>query len=428
LKVFGIKGENMRVGIFSDTYRPQVNGVVSSILTLEKELRKKGHKVYIITTTDPDAPTVEPNVLRIPSVEFKPLPQYRLGMLYSSKIIKKIKRLELDIIHSQTEWGVGTFARFAAINLEIPLVHTYHTLYEYYTHYVTRGHFTVPAKKLAAAISKFYCEKCNALIVPTRKVEDILYSYDVDKDMNIIPTGIELDKFYRENYTDEEIRFMRENFGIKDTDFLCVYIGRIAKEKSIDVLIDMFSKITDETYKFMIVGRGPVIEDLKEQAEKLGINDRVIFTGEVPHDKVPVYYQMGDVFLNASISETQGLTFVEAMAAKTPVNARYDLNLEDLLVKNEAGLVYKDEEEFINNIKLLKENKEFREKIIENAYNVSQDFTAEKFGDRVEAVYKKTIEEYDSRESFTIFRGEKFLQQIRRWTSLKSSGRSPWSK
>ena len=418
----------MRVGIFSDTYRPQVNGVVSSILTLEKELRKKGHKVYIITTTDPDAPTVEPNVLRIPSVEFKPLPQYRLGMLYSSKIIKKIKRLELDIIHSQTEWGVGTFARFAAINLEIPLVHTYHTLYEYYTHYVTRGHFTVPAKKLAAAISKFYCEKCNALIVPTRKVEDILYSYDVDKNMNIIPTGIELDKFYRENYTDEEIRFMRENFGIKDTDFLCVYIGRIAKEKSIDVLIDMFSKITDETYKFMIVGRGPVIEDLKEQAEKLGINDRVIFTGEVPHDKVPVYYQMGDVFLNASISETQGLTFVEAMAAKTPVNARYDLNLEDLLVKNEAGLVYKDEEEFINNIKLLKENKEFREKIIENAYNVSQDFTAEKFGDRVEAVYKKTIEEYDSRESFTIFRGEKYIQQIRRWASIKSSGRSPWSK
>ena len=395
---------------------------------MEKELRKKGHKVYIITTTDPDAPTVEPNVLRIPSVEFKPLPQYRLGMLYSSKIIKKIKRLELDIIHSQTEWGVGTFARFAAINLEIPLVHTYHTLYEYYTHYVTRGHFTVPAKKLAAAISKFYCEKCNALIVPTRKVEDILYSYDVDKDMNIIPTGIELDKFYRENYTDEEIRFMRENFGIKDTDFLCVYIGRIAKEKSIDVLIDMFSKITDETYKFMIVGRGPVIEDLKEQAEKLGINDRVIFTGEVPHDKVPVYYQMGDVFLNASISETQGLTFVEAMAAKTPVNARYDLNLEDLLVKNEAGLVYKDEEEFINNIKLLKENKEFREKIIENAYNVSQDFTAEKFGDRVEAVYKKTIEEYDSRESFTIFRGKKYIQQIRRWASIKSSGRSPWSK
>ena len=418
----------MRIGIFTDTYRPQVNGVVSSIMTLEKELRKQGHKVYVITTTDPDAPQVEPNVLRLPSMEFKPLPQYRLGMIYSAKIIKKIKRLELDIIHSQTEWGVGTFARFAAINLEIPLVHTYHTLYEYYTHYIFGSRFVKAGKKIAAAISKFYCEKCNALIVPTRKVEDILYSYGVDKTMNIIPTGLELDKFYRGNYSDEDLEFMRESFGIDESDFLCVYIGRIAEEKSIDLLIDMFSKIKDEKFKFMIVGRGRILDDLKKQAENLGISDRVIFTGEVPHDKVAAYYQMGDVFLNASVSETQGLTFVEAMAAKTPVVARYDLNLEDLLVKNEAGLVYRNEKEFIDSIMLLKENKEFREKIIKNAFAASQDYTAQKFGERVEAVYKKTIEEYDSRESFTIFRGEKFLQQIRRWTSLKSSGRSPWSK
>lgn len=418
----------MRVGIFTDTYRPQVNGVVSSISTLERELRKKGHKVYIVTTTDPDAPEVEPNVLRIPSMEFKPLPQYRLGLLYSPKIIKKINKLNLDIIHSQTEWGVGTFARFAAVNLGIPLVHTYHTLYEYYTHYITKGHFTVPAKKIAAGISKFYCEKCDALIVPTRKVEDILYSYDVDKVMNIIPTGLDLDRFYRENYTDEEINFMRESFGVEDDEFLCVYIGRIAQEKSIDVLIDMFSKIEDEKFKFMIVGRGPITDDLKKQAENLGISDRVIFAGEVPHDKVAIYYQMGDVFLNASVSETQGLTFVEAMAAETPVNARFDLNLEDLLVKNEAGLVYRNEEEFVNNIMLLKNDKEFRDKIVENAFNVSQDYTAEKFGERVEAVYKKTIEEYDVNESFTIFRGEKFIQQIRRWASPKSSKRSPWSK
>ena len=231
-----------------------------------------------------------------------------------------------------------------------------------------------------------------------------------------------------ELYTDEEINFMRESFGVEDDEFLCVYIGRIAQEKSIDVLIDMFSKIEDKKFKFMIVGRGPVTDDLKKQAENLGIADRVIFAGEVPHDKVAIYYQMGDVFLNASVSETQGLTFVEAMAAETPVNARFDLNLEDLLVKNEAGLVYRNEEEFVNNIMLLKNDKEFRDKIVENAFNVSQDYTAEKFGERVEAVYKKTIEEYDVNESFTIFRGEKYIQQIRRWASIKSSGRSPWSK
>ena len=359
----------MRVGIFTDTYRPQINGVVSSITTLERELRKLGHKVYIITTTDPDVPDVEPNVLRIPSMEFKPAPQYRLGLVYSSKIIRKIKKLELDIIHSQTEWGVGTFARFAASKLEIPLVHTYHTLYEYYTHYIFRGHMLSQAKKVAAVISKFYCEKCDSLIVPTRKVEEILYSYDVDKSMNIIPTGLDIEKFYRENYSDEDRKFVRESFGVESEDFLCVYVGRVAEEKSIDVLIDMFSKIKAPSYKFMIVGKsyGSMENNLKEQVEKLGISDRVIFVGEIPHDKVPIYYQIGDIFLNASISETQGLTFIEAMAAKTPVNARYDLNLEDLLVKNEAGLVYKTEEEFVENIKKLKENKKLKEKIIENA-------------------------------------------------------------
>ena len=420
----------MRVGIFTDTYRPQINGVVSSITTLERELRKLGHKVYIITTTDPDVPDVEPNVLRIPSMEFKPAPQYRLGLVYSSKIIRKIKKLELDIIHSQTEWGVGTFARFAASKLEIPLVHTYHTLYEYYTHYIFRGHMLSQAKKVAAVISKFYCEKCDSLIVPTRKVEEILYSYDVDKSMNIIPTGLDIEKFYRENYSDEDRKFVRESFGVESEDFLCVYVGRVAEEKSIDVLIDMFSKIKAPSYKFMIVGKsyGSMENNLKEQVEKLGISDRVIFVGEIPHDKVPIYYQIGDIFLNASISETQGLTFIEAMAAKTPVNARYDLNLEDLLVKNEAGLVYKTEEDFIENIKKLKENKKLKEKIIENAFNVSQYYTSKKFGEKVEALYKKTLEEYDKNESFTIFRGEKYIQQIRRWASFKSSKRSPWRK
>lgn len=420
----------MRVGIFTDTYKPQVNGVVSSITTLERELRRLGHKVYIITTTDPDAPEVEPNVLRIPSVEFKPAPQYRLGLVYSSKIIKKIKKLDLDILHSQTEWGVGTFARFAASKLEIPLVHTYHTLYEYYTHYIFKGHMVAQAKKIAAAISKFYCEKCDSLIVPTRKVEEILYSYDVDKEMNIIPTGLDISKFYRKNYSEEDRIFVRESFGVEDTDFLCVYVGRVAEEKSIDVLIEMFSKIEDPGYKFMIVGKsyGDVEEKLKEQAHSLGIQDKIIFVGEIPHEKVAIYYQIGDVFLNASISETQGLTFVEAMAAETPVNARYDLNLEDLIVKNNAGLVYRDTEEFIENIKKLKEDEEFKKRIIKNAFNVSQDYTAEKFGERVEELYKKTIEEYDRHESFTIFRGEKYIQQIRRWTSLKPSKRSPWSK
>lgn len=420
----------MRIGIFTDTYKPQVNGVVSSINTLERELRELGHKVYIITTTDPEVLTVEPNVLRIPSMEFKPAPQYRLGLVYSIKLIKQIEKLNLDIMHSQTEFGVGTFARFASKQLRIPLVHTYHTLYEYYTHYIFKGHLVNQGKKIAEVISKFYCEKCDALIVPTRKVEDILYSYGVEKQMNVIPTGLDISKFYRTCYTDEERKLIREKFGIKQDDFLCVYVGRVAQEKSIDVIIDMFAKINDPKCKLMIVGRsyGDVGEQLKDQAKKLNIEDRVIFVGEVSHNNVPIYYQVGDVFLNASISETQGLTFVEAMAAEIPVCARYDENLKDLLVDNNAGLVYKNDEEFKNNILILKNDQEFRKIIVKNAFDVSQDYTAKKFGERVEELYKKTIEEYNYDESFTLFRGEKYIRQVWRWASSKSSKRSPWFK
>ena len=417
----------MRVGIFTDTYKPQVNGVVSSIVTLERELRKKGHKVFIITTTDPDVNSPEPNVLRLPSLEFKPLPQYRLGMVYSARSIRRIRTLRLDIIHSQTEWGVGTFSRFVSKQLRIPLVHTYHTLYEYYTHYVTKGYFTKSSKRIARQISKFYCSKCNNLIVPTRKVQKIIESYGAKNHINIVPTGIVLDRFYRKNYTNEQISELRNRYADKD-DFLCVCIGRIAREKSLDVLIEMFSKVKDEKVRLLIVGRGPIIEELVDQTIALGIEKRVIFTGEVPYQDVAMYYHIGDLFLNASISETQGLTFVEAMAAEIPVNARFDDNLVDLLTSNNAGLLYNNEEEFLENIKKIREDKEFKDEMVNKAFKVSQDFTAEKFGDSVEEVYLKTIKEYDNGEDFTLFRGKKLIQQIRSWKGFRTSDKGPWNK
>ncbi len=417
----------MRIGIFTDTYKPQVNGVVSSIVTLEKELRKKGHKVYIITTSDPDVTEVEPNVLRLPSLEFKPLPQYRLGMLYSPRIIRKIRALRLDLIHSQTEWGVGTFSRFAAKQLHIPLVHTYHTLYEYYTHYITKGYFNRSSKKLAREISKFYCNKCNSLIVPTTKVKNMILSYGVKNRISIVPTGIELDRFYRSNYDANKISELRRKY-VSDETHLCVYIGRIAKEKSLDILIKMFSKIKRDDIKLMIVGRGPILDDLKNQTKELGIRDKVIFTGEIPYVEVANYYHIGDIFLNASISETQGLTYVEAMAAEIPVNARYDENLVELLKSNEAGLLYNTEDEFIDNIEKIINNKENTKKMVQNAFKISQNFTAQKFGDSVEEVYIRTVKEYDRVEDFALLRGKKLIQQIRSWKGFRTSDRGPWNK
>ncbi len=417
----------MKIGIFTDTYKPQVNGVVTSITVLERELRKKGHKVYIITTSDPEVHSPESNVLRLPSLVFRPAPQYRLGMIYSNRVINKIKKLNLDIIHSQTEWGVGTFSRFAAKRLNIPLVHTYHTLYEYYTHYVTKGHFKKQARKLAQKISKFYCDMCDSLVVPTEKVEKIIKSYGVEKDIYIIPTGIDVERFYRKNYTDEERQQLRHEYGIQDDEFLCVYIGRVAKEKSIDYLIESFAKIDDEKMKLLIIGKGPDLEDFKLFAEQFDFGGRVIFSGEIPYEKIPIYYQIGDVFLNASISETQGLTFIEAMAAEVIVNARFDENLEKLITKREAGLLYKDTDEFLSNIKTIKADKELVKVLKNNALEISKEFSAEAFGVSIENVYYDTIKEFKHGKNFTFFGGKKFIQQIRRWKGFRAPKKGPWS-
>ena len=417
----------MKIGIFTDTYKPQVNGVVTSITTLERELRKKGHKVYIITTTDPEVNYTESNVLRLPSIVFRPAPQYRLGMIYSKKIIKKIKKLNLDIIHSQTEWGMGAFSRFAAKRLNVPLVHTYHTLYEHYTHYVAGRHFTKQAKKLAKAISKFYCDMCTSLIVPTEKVEKIIKSYGVSKDMYVIPTGIDIEKFYRKNYTDEERKELRKQYDIEDDEFLCIFIGRVAREKSIDFLIESFSKVEDKKIKLLIVGKGPELEDFKVFAKKFNFGNRVIFSGEVPYERVPIYYHTGDLFLNASISETQGLTFIEAMASEIAISARFDDNLKEMFIDRKAGLLYKDTNEFLENIKTLKKDQELVKELKKNALLISHEFSAESFGDKVEKVYCETLEGFKKGEDFTLFRGKKFIQQIRSWKGLRAPKKGPWS-
>ncbi|MGL5677112.1 MAG: glycosyltransferase, partial [Cellulosilyticaceae bacterium] len=145
----------MNIGIFSDTYLPQVNGVVSSIVTLEKQLRKQGHNVYIFTISHPKAPEKEDNVYRLPSMPFVFLKDHRVGLLYSPKLVHKIKKLKLDIILSQTEFSLGFFARLVSKQLHIPIVHTYHTMYEEYMHYISKGVEFSP--EFARKYSKMFC-------------------------------------------------------------------------------------------------------------------------------------------------------------------------------------------------------------------------------------------------------------------------------
>ncbi|WP_291632709.1 glycosyltransferase family 4 protein [Clostridium sp.] len=378
----------MNIGIFTDAYYPQVSGVVTSTMILKNELIRLGNSVTIITVTHPDVEEQE-GIIRLPSIPFFLLPSQRVGMIYSRKIMSKIKKLDLDIIHTQTEFSIGIFGRIVAKRLDIPVVHTYHTMYEDYIHYVSHGIMLKPASQFAKKVSKLYCRDCSAIIVPTTKVKDALQQYGLRRHIDVIPTGVNIEPFERSNYDEELIKDEKKSFGINENEPVVLFIGRIAKEKSIDIIINSMKQLIVKipNCKLLIVGDGPDRENLEELAEELGIEKSVVFTGEKPWAEIGRYYQMGDVFVGASLTETQGLTFTEAMAAQIPVVAKYDKNLDDIIKDKINGRIFYKDEDLAETLFEVLMDKEKCATMVKNAYDGIEPLSSRCFGENVEKVY-----------------------------------------
>lgn len=380
----------MKIGLFTDTYYPQINGVATSVLMLKKNLEMRGHKVYVFTTTDPKADSKEKDVYRVPSIPF--VSARRVGMFYNPRLSKIIKRLGLDVIHTHTEFSLGIFGRTMAKELNIPFLHTYHTIYEDYTHYIGRlGVFDPIAKMAVRKLSIKFCNSADKVIVPTEKVKDLLLSYDLKQDISIIPTGIELNKFSKQNYNFNIVQNLRTDLGIEEKDKVVLYIGRISKEKNIEeILIAMKSYLNErENVKLVLIGDGPEKNALENRAKELGIDNQTIFAGERPWNEIGMYYQIGDVFVSASQSETQGLTYIEALASGLPVVAKADKCLEGVLKDNINGYAFHNQEGFIKALDSILYDELKQERLSAGAIESTRKFSAEHFAYTVEAVYKK---------------------------------------
>ena len=381
----------MRIGIFTDTYYPQVNGVVTSILMLEKELKNLGHDVYIFTTSNPKAKDLSQNIFRLPSMPFVFLPTYRIAFFCSPKMLRKIKNFNLDIIHTQTEFSIGLFGKMVSKFLKIPMVHTYHTMYEDYVHYIANGYFFKP--KAAQKFSKIFCNMAKTVIVPTQKTKDCLVDYGVKKPIKIIPTGIELEKF-RARITPEKIINLKKNLGLKADDFVILFLGRVAKEKSIDVLISQMPNIIKkvENAKLLIVGGGPYLEKLKSMSHDLFMDRNIFFTGEIPWQQINIYYRLADVFVTASTSETQGLTCIEAMASEIPVVCKNDPSVQNLIENGKNGFLFDDGKELTSIIYDLKQNQQLRENIIGHAKITVDNLSCNSFAKSIQNIYYQVIQ------------------------------------
>ena len=389
----------MRIGLFTDTYPPFINGVSTSIQMLENALRKKGHKVFIVTVNPDDMSyKVENNerVLRTPGIPTG-IYDYRLTTFYPIKAVNIIKDWNLDIIHTHTEFGIGTFARVIGKQFDIPVVHTYHTMYEDYIHYITKGYFDTPGKKIVEYLTKFYFDKTiQELIVPTKKTYDLFKEkYKYERNVHIIPTGIEIEKFYKEKIELIKINNKKIELGITSNDLVVLFVGRVASEKSIDFLINNHNNLLkkNKNIKLLIVGDGPDLEEYKKLSKKYKIEDKIIFTGKVPWEDIPLYYNLSDIFVTASHTETQGLTVVEAMAASLPVVALDDESFRNTVIDGLTGYLFKNKKEYISRMLELINDKEKRIKMGNQGRINSESYSSKYFAERVLKVYELALKD-----------------------------------
>lgn len=397
----------MRVGIFTETFTPDINGVVTSVVSLKKALEMHGHEVYIVTNHANIIKTVydeENRILRLPGLKLEFLYGYKISSPIQLQATKQIKDWDLDIIHIQQEFGIGMYGRFLATNWQIPLLNTYHTTYEDYTHYINFLNSEIVekvSKKVVEKYSKSFTKRSNIIITPSEKTKVMLEGYGIHKVIKVIPTGLDLERFNVDSTSEQEKLEIIHKYNLEN-EVIFTYVGRIAQEKSIDEVIKAFIYIKEKQLKakLLIVGGGPDLKDLQKLTTKLQLDDYVFFEGQVDSSEVPKYYHTADAFISASTTETQGLTYIEALASGLAVFAKKDDVLDKIVIENETGFFFDSSEQLAEKIEYFINDPKTKDKIYENAIQMSQNYSLDTYYEGIIKTYEEAIEIEEAEKNY----------------------------
>lgn len=331
----------MKIGIFTECYKPVMNGVAVSVESFKKGLEAKGHEVFVFAPDNKKAGT-EHGVYRFPSIEDKKgrlYPIFIPSLTLEDSYLPEDIISSLDIIHSQHMFTAGRLARHAAKKFNKPLVYTYHTLIAEYAHY--GGILSPVVKVYLRNMSKRFCNTCDQIITPSNPMKKILRTYGVTRQIDVIMTGIEPKAYKRVN--ESENQQLREKYKIDSKAKICLYISRIAKEKNLDFLFQAFVQIQKEypDCHLLMVGGGPEEEWAKQRTQDLGLGSRITFTGMLPKEEANKLFGFGDIFTFPSVTETQGIVIAEAMASGTPPVAVGEMGPLDLIHNGKDGYLTK---------------------------------------------------------------------------------------
>ncbi len=352
----------MRIGVFTDSFRPYKSGVVRSIESFSNQLTAMGNDVFVFGPHYPNCEKEE-RVFRFISIPAPTQPDFSLAIPFSLKLGKTIKKLDVDIIHVQSPFMLGRLGVKYARRFKVPLVFTYHTLYDQYVHYVPFARSI--SKKFIQKLGADFCNQCDLVIAPTGIVEDYLKKAGVKAPVINIPTGIDIDEFQNIDPC-----WLRDNYKYREEETILLHVGRMGKEKNIPFLLKAFKKILKEEpgARLVIVGGGPEEKNLHSLAKELEISSYVRFTGMLSRKEVINAYAGADIFMFTSLTETQGLVLCEAKAAGLPVVAIKAFGASEMVENNVDGfLTGYTLEEFTNKALLLLADKEMREEMSRKA-------------------------------------------------------------
>lgn len=363
----------MKIAIITEGYKPFINGVIVSIDLFAKQFRELGHEVYIFAPSYPDFDEDEEYVIRLKSVPSIVQKNIRIPLPTYLEMDKLFSKIGFDIVHIQHPIIFGQVVKRLVKKYNIPLVFTHHSFYENYSHYIPLPQKFI--KKMAIKLSVDFSNNCDLIVTPSETVKEVLKTRGVITPIEVIPTGINFKMFDKASGN-----FIREKYQISKESKILLFVGRMSKEKNLDILLDSFPMIISDfpDIYLILVGEGPERKKMEKKVKEIGVNDKVLFVDSQPYNEIPNFYKESDLFLFPSKKDTQGLVVLEAMTCALPIVAVRSMCVEELNIDKRAGFLTNNSPiDFSRKIKKLLANESLYNEFSKNSVEIAKKFSYE---------------------------------------------------